>query len=109
MIVDCAVYREGRRLQAEAMLLSEAVRQRVTGAFVWVGTFDPTPAELAEIRDTFGLHDLAVEDAKKFRLRPKVEQYDDGVQLVILRTARDDDDREEIDFVRSACSCPPAS
>ena len=98
MIVDCAVYRDGHRLQAEAMPLVEAARQREAGAFVWVGTFDPTPAELAEIRDTFGLHDLAVEDAKKFHLRPKVEQYDDGVQLVILRTARYDDDREEIDF-----------
>ena len=53
---------------------------------------------MAEIRDTFGLHDLAGQDAKKFHLRPKVEQYDDGVQLVILRTARYDDDREEIDF-----------
>ena len=29
-----------------------------------------------------------MEGAKKFHLRPKVEQYDDGVQLVILRTAR---------------------
>ena len=98
MIVDCAVYRDGHRLQAEAMPLVEAARQREAGAFVWVGTFDPTPAELAEIRDTFGLHDLAVQDAKKFHLQPKVEQYDDGVQLVILRTARYDDDREEIDF-----------
>jgi len=65
MIVHCAVYRGGRRQQAEAMSLAEAARQRDTGAFIWVGTFDPTPAELAEIRDTFGLHDLAVEDAKE--------------------------------------------
>ena len=33
-------------------------------------------------RSTFGLHELAVEDAQNFHLRPKIEQYDDdGVQL----------------------------
>jgi hypothetical protein len=41
MIVDCAVYREGRRLQAEAMPLAEAARQHDSGAFVWVGTSTP--------------------------------------------------------------------
>ena len=98
MIVDCAVYREGRRQQVEAMSLTEAAAQRGPDTFVWLGTFDPSPAELAEIRDTFGLHELAVEDAREFHLRPKVEQFDDDVQLVILRTARYDDAREEIDF-----------
>jgi len=98
VIVDCAVYREGRRLQLETMSLTEAAAQRGPDTFVWLGTLDPSPAELAEIRDTFGLHELAVEDAREFHLRPKVEQFDDDVQLVILRTARYDDDREEIDF-----------
>jgi magnesium transporter len=98
VIVDCAVYRDGRRQQTEAMTLTEAAAQREAGAFVWLGTFDPSLEELAEIRDTFGLHELAVEDATEFHLRPKVEQFEDGVQLVILRTARYDDEREEIDF-----------
>jgi Mg2+ and Co2+ transporter CorA len=98
VIVDCAVYREGRRLQLETMSLAEAAAQRGPDTFVWLGTFDPSPTELAEIRDTFGLHELAVEDAWEFHLRPRVEQFDDDVQLVILRTARYDDDREEIDF-----------
>ena len=98
MIVDCAVYREGRRLQLETMSLTEAAAQRGPDTFVWLGTFDPNPTDLAEIRDTFGLHELALEDAREFHLRPKVEQFDDDVQLVILRTARYDDDREEIDF-----------
>jgi len=98
VIVDCAVYREGRRQQVEAMSLTEAAAQRGPDTFVWLGTLDPSPAELADIRDTFGLHELAVEDAREFHLRPKVEQFDDDVQLVILRTARYDDAREEIDF-----------
>jgi magnesium transporter len=67
--------------------------------FVWLGLFEPTPDELAEVQERFGLHDLAVEDAQNFHLRPKVEQYDDGqASFVVLRTARYDDDREEVQF-----------
>jgi magnesium transporter len=98
VIVDCAVYRDGRRQQAEKLTLEQAAGRQEDGAFVWLGTVDPNPAELQEIRDVFGLHELAVEDAREFHLRPKVEQYEDDVQLVILRTARYDDAREEIDF-----------
>jgi magnesium transporter len=50
------------------------------------------------VRNAFGLHELAVEDARTFHLRPKVDLYEGGVRLVILRTARYDDDAEEIDF-----------
>jgi magnesium transporter len=98
MIVDCAVYRDGRRQQAEKLTLEEAAARQQDGSFVWLGTVDPNPAELQQIRDVFGLHELAVEDAREFHLRPKVEQYEDDVRLVILRTARYDDAREEIDF-----------
>lgn len=68
--------------------------------FVWLGVVEPEPAELLEIQERFGLHDLAVEDAQSFHLRPKVEQYDDDerVLFVVLRTARYDDEREEVDF-----------
>ena len=98
MIVDCAVYRDGRRQQAEKLTLEQAAARQQDGSFVWLGTVDPNPEELEKIRDVFGLHELAVEDASEFHLRPKVEQYEDDVQLVILRTARYDDAREEIDF-----------
>jgi len=98
MIVDCAVYRDGRRQQAEKLTPQQAAARQQDGSFVWLGTVDPSSEELQEIRDDFGLHELAVEDASEFHLRPKVEQYEDDVQLVILRTARYDDAREEIDF-----------
>jgi Mg2+ and Co2+ transporter CorA len=45
-----------------------------------------------------GLHELAVEDAQNFHMRPKIESYDQDVRLVILRTARYDDDAEEVEF-----------
>jgi len=98
MIIDCAHYRDGRRQDDGSMSLEEAATRCHSGGFVWLGLFEPTAEELAEVRDSFGLHELAVEDAQTFHLRPKVEQYEGDVHLVILRTARYDDAREEVDF-----------
>jgi magnesium transporter len=98
MIIDCAHYRDGRRQHEGPMPLEEAAARCGQGGFVWLGMFEPEPEELAQVKDSFGLHELAVEDAQTFHLRPKVEQYEEGIFLVILRTARYDDEREEIDF-----------
>jgi magnesium transporter len=69
------------------------------GGFVWLGMHEPDPAELAEVQRRFGLHDLAVEDAQSFHLRPKIEQYDDGgVYFAVLRTARYVDERDAVEF-----------
>ncbi|ARE78588.1 magnesium and cobalt transport protein CorA [Streptomyces sp. NPDC059558] len=97
MIVDCAHYRDGRRQQEGAMPLEQAAARCGQGGFVWLGLFEPGPEELDRVREIFGLHELAVEDAAAFHLRPKAEQYEDGTELIILRTARYDDEREEID------------
>ncbi|MEV8097842.1 magnesium and cobalt transport protein CorA [Kitasatospora sp. NPDC085879] len=97
MIVDCAHYRDGRRQHEGAMPLEQAAAHAGQGGFVWLGVFEPGPEELAGVQRTFGLHELAVEDAQAFHLRPKAEQYEDGTELIILRTARYDDEREEID------------
>ena len=98
MIIDCAFYRDGRRQHEGTMPLHEAATNRERDGFVWLGMFEPSMVELEEVRAAFGLHELAVEDAQKFHLRPKVEAYEGDVRLVILRTARYDDDREEVDF-----------
>ncbi|MFH8384199.1 CorA family divalent cation transporter [Kitasatospora sp. NPDC018058] len=97
MIVDCAHYRAGRRQHEGPIPLEEAAARCTQGGFVWLGMFEPAPEELAKVRESFGLHELAVEDAQAFHLRPKAEQYEDGTELIILRTARYDDEREEID------------
>jgi magnesium transporter len=98
MIIDCAHYRDGARQHEGPIPLDEAAARCTAGGFVWLGMFEPQPDELAKVRDAFGLHELAVEDAQTFHLRPKVEQYADGVLLVILRTARYDEQREEVEF-----------
>jgi magnesium transporter len=98
MIIDCAHYQDGRRQGEGAVPLEEAAARCGQGGFVWLGLFEPGMEELAQVRDTFGLHELAVEDAQSFHMRPKVESYDADVRLVILRTARYDDDAEEVEF-----------
>src|SRR5947209_12276884 len=98
MIVDCAYSLDGRRSEEGAMSLPEAAARCGPGGFVWLGLFEPDEAELAQVREIFGLHELAVEDAQNWHMRPKIETYDKDVQLIILRTARYDDDAEQVEF-----------
>lgn len=98
MIIDCAYYRGGRRESMTPMPLAEAATRKGGDGFSWLGLFEPTADELEDVRAAFGLHELAVEDAQTFHLRPKIEHYEDSGELVILRTARYDDAREEVDF-----------
>ena len=98
MIIDCAHYQDGRRTDEKGLPLPEVAARRTDGGFVWLGLFEPDQAELDQVRDLFGLHELAVEDALSMHVRPKIERYDPDVQLVILRTARYDEAAEEIEF-----------
>src|SRR6266699_2762345 len=98
MIIDCAHYQDGRRSDEGAVPLEEAAARCGQGGFVWLGLLEPGEEELAQVRETFGLHELAVEDAQNFHMRPKIELYDQDVRLVILRTARYDDAAEEVEF-----------
>ena len=100
MIVDCALYRDGRRQNAAPMAVDRAAEVCAeTDGFVWLGLFEPDEAELADVQERFGLHELAIEDAQNFHLRPKIERYDDGdVLFTVLRTARYDEEREEVEM-----------
>ncbi|GAA4857461.1 magnesium/cobalt transporter CorA [Saccharopolyspora cebuensis] len=87
-VVDCAVYVDGRRLPGtwthdEAV---EEVRERGSG-FVWIGLHEPTAAQINGIAETFGLHELAVEDAVHAHQRPKLERYDSTL-FMVLKTVR---------------------
>ncbi|MEU9555922.1 magnesium and cobalt transport protein CorA [Streptomyces fumanus] len=94
-VVDCAVYRDGRRLPTEAPLgPHEAMRLvRRDGGFVWIGLHEPTEDEFAGIAREFGLHPLAVEDAVQAHQRPKLERYDDSLFTVFKTIHYLDHDR----------------
>jgi magnesium transporter len=98
MLVDAAHYHEGsctaRGLSHDAAL---AVHQERPG-FVWLSFVDATQAELAGLRDTFGLHELAGEDMLLRHERPTFEVYDGDRYLVVLRTARYDPEQRTAQF-----------
>jgi magnesium transporter len=95
VIVDAAVYEDGRRLPGKVDLAEAGAACRRPGTFVWVGVAEPTEEEFSEIAEVFDLHELAVEDAVHAHQRPKLEVYGDSL-LVVLKTARYVDSREVI-------------
>ncbi len=100
MIVDCAHYRDGRRQHEGPIELRHAAEICLEDrGFVWLGMFEPDEAELREVQERFGLHDLAVEDAQSFHLRPKLERYEDAdIFFAVFRTARYVEASDEVEF-----------
>jgi magnesium transporter len=97
VIVDSAVYRDGRRV-AEPDDLAELHAACQSGDSVaWLGLYEPSSEEFESVAREFGLHELAVEDAVKAHQRPKLERYGDTVFLV-LRPARYVDETETVVF-----------
>jgi magnesium transporter len=82
MLVNCVAYSEGRKL---ADIPKEDISEYLKrpDCFVWVGLNDPEPEELEEMREEFGLHELAVEDAHHGHQRPKIEEYGDSLFAVV--------------------------
>jgi magnesium transporter len=98
VIVDCALYHHGVREVAPEDFSDALETARAQGSsFVWVGLHDPTEAELAKVAAEFSLHKLAVEDALTTHQRPKLEEYDDSL-FVVLKTVRYDEDTQQIEL-----------
>ena len=97
MIVENAIYVDGRRSEEPASLQEtyEAVRDR--RGVAWIGLYRPTQEEFASVAGEFGLHPLAVEDAIKAHQRPKLERYGETL-FVVLRAARYLDRSETVEF-----------
>ncbi len=82
MLVNCAAYQEGRKLgDIEVDHIGDYLRR--PDGFVWLALHDASPDELAGLQRTFGLHRLAVEDARNGHQRPKVEEYGDSLFVVM--------------------------
>ena len=82
MLVNCAVYQEGRKL---AEIAQSEIHEYLAkpGCFVWVALRDPSDAELEEVSRQFDLHELSVEDAHHGHQRPKIEEYGDSLVAVL--------------------------
>jgi magnesium transporter len=97
VIVDRAIYRDGRRTAEPAEITEMGEICRNGGGIAWVGLYRPSAEEFDAVAAEFGLHELAVEDAVKAHQRPKLERYGDTL-FCVLRPARYIDERETVEF-----------
>jgi magnesium Mg(2+) and cobalt Co(2+) transport protein (corA) len=90
VVVASFVYRKGKRSEpvpADGMLPVLGEKD-----FVWIGLHEPVPAEIEGLAKTYGLHQLAVEDALNSHQVPKVEVYGDQL-FIIAKTAHLEGDK----------------
>jgi len=97
-IVDCALYEDGvRRGGLVPLDVALESAHEVDEGFVWIGLYEPTPAEFDAVTAEFGLHPLAVEDAIHAHQRAKLEIYGD-IAFMVLKTVRYVDPEEVLDI-----------
>lgn len=82
MLISCAAYQDGKKL-ADIAIADIAHYLHRPDCFVWVALHDPQDAILEELQRVFGLHPLAVEDARNGHQRPKIEEYGDALFAVL--------------------------
>jgi Mg2+ and Co2+ transporter CorA len=90
-VVNCIAYRRDGQRIGEITLdeISDVLAQPDT--FVWVGLYEPDETLLEKMQEEFGLHDLAIEDARNAHQRPKIETYGNSLFIVdnLLPIVRD--------------------
>ncbi|GAB3431449.1 magnesium and cobalt transport protein CorA [Flindersiella endophytica] len=96
MIVDCGIYREGKRVASPNNVdaAAEAIHHD-TEVFCWLGLHAPDESELGKVAQAFDLHELAVEDALEAHQRPKLERYGEML-FMVLKTLWYDDTKSEV-------------
>jgi magnesium transporter len=78
------VLRDGRDME-DVQLADVAALRADKRALIWVEVVSPTDEELATLGREFGIHEVALEDLEVGeRQRPKVEQYPDQNQLLLV-------------------------
>jgi magnesium transporter len=82
MLINCVAYQDGKKLRDIPIKEISDYVQRPE-CFVWVALKEAEPAELAQMQEEFGLHELAVEDARCGHQRPKLEEYGDSLFVVV--------------------------
>jgi magnesium transporter len=87
-VVDCGYYIGGQR-QPGAVDYAEALRdaRERDDAFLWLGLYEPSLADLSDIAAVFELDEFAVEDAAKGGQRAKLEQTG-AMTFLVVRTTR---------------------
>jgi magnesium transporter len=98
MIVDNAIYVDGRRAAEQPSSLQETyeVLRQLHGV-AWIALYKPTQEEFESVAQELELPTRVVEDAIKAQQRPKLVRYGDSL-FVVLKTARYLDEPEKVEF-----------
>ncbi len=86
-IVAAAVYDGGRRVANLSAIEEARDWLAKPGHVVWIGLLEPSDDLLRRVQRQFGLHELAIEDARHAHQRPKLEQYGEAL-FIVARTAQ---------------------
>jgi len=82
MLINCTAYQDGKKIcDIPIEGISDYLER--PGYFVWVALKDASTTELDQMQEEFGLHELAIEDARHGHQRPKIEEYGDSLFAVI--------------------------
>ena len=82
MLINCVAYQNGVKLaDLDVEEISDYLERK--DCFVWVALRDTTNDELEKMQEEFGLHELAIEDARHGHQRPKTEEYGDTLFVVM--------------------------
>ena len=91
MLINSAAYEDGQRIAEPGVQEFDAYTAR-PGCFVWVALRDPSADELDQMRLAFDLHELAIEDARNGRQRPKLDEYGEALFVVMQLIERSGDE-----------------
>src|SRR5512134_3679187 len=86
------VYRDDALVDERPFEATAAAHALDVATRVWVDAVDPTTRELDELRSTFGLHELSIEDSRNWGQRSKLERFRDHDFIVVHGVALDRDD-----------------
>lgn len=90
-VINCVHYDDdGKRHDISLDAISDIIA--AGSGFVWVGLYDPADSVLLKLQEEFGLHVLAIEDARNAHQRPKVETYGNSL-FAVVTTAQMVDER----------------
>jgi magnesium transporter len=84
----------------------EDVESRLeSGGFFWLDLPSVGDEEVSWLRDLFHFHALAIEDAEHFRQRPKLDEYDDYVVLILYGSGAEASSGDDsVDSPGTGCS-----
>lgn len=93
-VMRCVAYQNGISIGDVSIEdISEILKRENT--FIWMGLHGTNGGLLAKIQQEFGLHDLAIEDARTAHQRPKLEEYGESL-FIVLHTVHLE--QEQVEF-----------